>query len=127
VTVMEGRVALELEPGKATSTVSSTLAAGEQALITGGTIVKSLHVNVAAVTAWIQGELEFDETPLSEAVVEFNRYSRKRLIITSPALTEVRVSGVYSPSDTDSLLLFLRNQPDLAVTETDTEIRIDKK
>jgi transmembrane sensor len=142
VTVLEGRVSLQTHStdtpppapnhvsaagATANTTPSLELAAGEQALISSAVIAKSPHANIEGATAWTQGQIEFDETPLAEAVVELNRYTRKPLIIASPSLSDLRISGVYSSTNIDSLLLFLRNQPDLTVTESDTEIRLTRR
>jgi transmembrane sensor len=143
VTVLEGRVSLQSpsspEPvqdvsGEGIQDVSRRraarsfeLSAGEQAVITIAAISKSRRANVIATTAWTQGQLEFDETPLRDAAVEFNRYSRKPLLIESPSLADLPISGVYASTDTASLLLFLRSQPDLVVTETDKEIRLTRR
>ncbi len=142
VTVLEGRVSLQSPPMEALSSVapegratearpsllqSMELSAGEQAVITTAAIAKSHRANVVAATAWTQGQLEFDETPLSEATAEFNRYSRKPLVVESSSLNALRISGIYASTDTASLLLFLQSQPDLFVTETDTEIRLTRK
>ena len=103
------------------------LAAGEQAIITRSSISRPARANVAAATAWTQGQFEFDETQLSDVVEEFNRYSRLPIVIESPELAAFRISGIYSSDDPRSLVRFLRNQPDLVVTETTTEIRIRRK
>jgi transmembrane sensor len=137
VTVIEGRVALQSaaaelpdHPAQRSPAVSGSgveLSAGEQAVISAAVIAMAPRANVAAATAWTQGQLEFDETPLSEAVVQFNRYSRKPLVLGSTALATLKISGVYSSKDVASFLLFLRSQPDLTVTETDKDIRLTNK
>lgn len=103
------------------------LIAGEQAVITTTSIAKPKLVNIAAATAWKQGQLEFDETPLVEVAEEFNRYNRVRLIVESQSLDDFRISGVYSSDDPRSLIRFMYNQPDLVVTETKSEIRIRRR
>jgi transmembrane sensor len=142
VTVVEGRVLVQSGPSDAApggspagnpqseplqAVASLDLSAGEQAVVTASSIAKSPHINVAAVTAWTQGQLEFDETPLSEVISEFNRYAAKPLVVASPSLNTLTITGVYSSMDGASLLLFLRSQPDLVVTETDTEIRLTSR
>jgi transmembrane sensor len=134
VTVLEGKVAVSshalavdgLEPIMPTK-VEALLIAGEQAIITETAIARPKLANIAAATAWKQGELEFDETPLVEVAEEFNRYNRVRLIVESPSLDDLRISGVYSSDDPRSLIRFLHNQPDLVVTETKREIRIRQR
>lgn len=103
------------------------LCAGEQVTVTPDAIASPRHANVSATTAWTHGQLEFEETPLPEVAEEFNRYSRRRLILESPSLKFFKISGVYSSADPESLILFLRGQPDLIVNETGREIRISSK
>jgi transmembrane sensor len=107
--------------------IALILSAGEQAIITPTRIERPQHANTAAVTSWTEGEFEFDETPLADVVEEFNRYNRVPILIDSQALKDFRISGVYSTEDPLSLIRFLRNQPDLIVTETEHEIRIQQR
>lgn len=145
VTVLEGRVAvldretsedaastartlaLQNSPTASTAPIALILAAGEQAIFTKKSIEKPLRPNIAAATAWTEGEFEFDETPLADVVEELNRYSRVPIVIESQAPKELRITGIYSSEDPGSLIRFLRNQPDLAVAESVTEIRIRQK
>ncbi|HSY08998.1 MAG TPA: FecR domain-containing protein [Steroidobacteraceae bacterium] len=133
VTVLEGRVNVASQAqtfrlsanGLPAAPRELELSAGEQVIVTPAALEKSPHPNAAAATAWTRGRLEFYETPLSEAVMEFNRYSRRPLVIVSPELESLHINGVYSLTDNASgLLLFLRHQPDIHVDETETDIRI---
>jgi transmembrane sensor len=104
------------------------LAAGEQVTVTPATAAPSpKRANVAAATAWTQRSLVFDSSPLTEVAEEFNRYNTRQLVIKDPELADIHVSGVFSSVDPALLLRFLRTQPELAVEETDREIRISKK
>jgi transmembrane sensor len=60
------------------------------------------------IDAWITRRLEFSDTPLPQAVEEFNRYSITQVTIGSPDLQSVRVSGVFGIGDTDGFLYSLR-------------------
>ena len=134
VTVLEGRVAVQasaqpLQGGESAPAASSFLAAGDQITVPSDSTsskvtLKPIHTDVAAATAWVQKRLIFEETPLSKVVEEFNRYNTRRLVIVDPQLQSVEISGVYSASDPDSLLGFLRSLPDIALRETDKEIEI---
>lgn len=119
VTVLEGRVAV----------AEAILVAGEQLTVptteaTTKEVPKPKHADVTAATAWVQKHLIFEDTPLAEVAEEFNRYSTRRLLIADPQLRSLGVSGVYSSTDPDSLLGFLRAQPNIQLNETDKEIRI---
>lgn len=132
VTVLEGRVSIResrsaalavLDKLQSTQAPSLLLSAGEQAVVTASDVDRKVP-NLAAATAWRQGEFEFEETALADVAEEFNRYSRRRLVVESVAVAGLKITGVYSSEDLDSLVRFLRNQPDLLVMETSTEIRI---
>jgi len=104
------------------------LAAGEQVTVTPATAAPSpKRANLAAATAWTERSLVFDSSPLIEVAEEFNRYNTRQLVIKDPELADIHVSGVFSSVEPTLLLRFLRAQPELAVEETDREIRISKK
>lgn len=138
VTVLEGRVAVAEvvdmgSPGHPEVGAPSPvfLVAGEQVMVPAKHATadqpKPKRADVTVATAWVQKRLIFEATPLAEVAEEFNRYSARRLVIVDPELKSLGVSGVYSSSDPDSLLGFLRAQPNIALTETDKEIRVAKK
>ena len=103
------------------------LSAGEQVTVTPDAIVSPHRANLSATTAWTRGQLEFEETPLSEVAEEFGRLSNRTLVIEDPELRDFKISGVYSSADPASLILFLRNQPDLMVTENGNQIEVQAK
>jgi len=143
VSVIEGRVALlaerdPVEPAPSSGSaappamplpaaVPMLLVAGEQAVITSNSAHKAEHANAAASIAWTHGEVEFDQTPLGEVADEFNRHNRRILVIDGADLANLRITCVYSLDDADSLIRFLRSQPDLTVSEAGTEIHVTRK
>lgn len=48
---------------------------------------------------WTQGMLSFDRTPLADAVAMINRYNRNRIVIASPAIGELRLTGAFHAGD----------------------------
>lgn len=60
------------------------------------------------IHAWRARRLEFSDTPLPAALAEFNRYSTAHVVIGTPELQSVRVSGVFSIGDTEAFLFSLR-------------------
>jgi transmembrane sensor len=130
VTVLEGTVAVVGGSNPASDSTGPPAAAnvlvtaGEQAVISPQGSGKPRAANVSAATAWTRGQLEFEETPLSEVADEFNRSSTRTLVLKSPQLAQMRINGVYSSVDPTSLILFLKSQPDLIVTEEGNEIQV---
>lgn len=140
VTVIEGTVAI-LEGGSDVGTtllnVKATgasgdddpmlLVAGEQALVTAQNTIKPTQPNVAAATAWTQGRLVFEATPLTEVAEEFNRYNKRRLVIQSPVLNDFQITGMFSSTDPATLIRFLRMRPNILVIEKGDQILVAEK
>jgi transmembrane sensor len=139
VTVVEGRVAILGEksprdpvPGTEVVDVAQRegegaifLTAGEQITVSPKATRKTQHPNLAGATSWTQRRLVFDSTSIADVAEEFNRYNERKLVIDPSALGTLHISGVFSSTDTASLIRFLRNRPDLRVTETPTEVRVE--
>ena len=52
--------------------------------------------------AWTTGNISFDGETLTEAVREFNRYNRRRLVIIDPAIAQMKVGGSFEAQDPES-------------------------
>jgi len=102
------------------------LTAGEQAIVKEQAVARSKSVDIAAVTAWTERRLVFDSTRLADVVEEFNRHNTRPLILEGEELAALRISGVYTSTDPTSLLRFLRAQPGIVVTETESQVRISQ-
>ena len=144
VTVLEGRVAVAQSPaespyrGRTTSYLADArrsfgdltpvlVSAGQQVIVLADNVRAPKRVDVAAATAWLHSQLVFDDTPLEKVADQFNLYGTRRLVIVDPRLRKVGISGVYSAADPDSLIGFLRAQPNLRVVETATQIRVTER
>jgi transmembrane sensor len=114
-------------PGLAPDTGSSfLLAAGEQLTVTADAAQKNANSNIAGATAWREREIVFESASLSDVAEEFNRYNQRQLVIEDPALHGFHISGIFSSTDPDSLIRFLRQRPGMKVTETSGEIRVER-
>jgi transmembrane sensor len=109
-----------------TSNASFLLAAGEQLTVTADAALKTANPNIAGATAWREREIVFESATLSDVAEEFNRYNQRRLVIKDPQLYGFHISGVFSSTDPDSLIKFLRERPGVKVTETSGEIRVER-
>lgn len=144
VTVVEGLVAVAQSPaepyheGRTASFMADArhsfrdltpvlVSAGQQVIVLADDVRPPKRVDVAVATAWLHKQLVFDDTPLEKVAEQFNLYSTRRLVIADPDLRLVGISGVYSSADPDSLIGFLRAQPNLRVVETETEIRVSER
>ena len=55
--------------------------------------------NIDALTAWRRGEVVLDRTRLDKAIAEMNAYEFRKLVITSPGVARLRISGIYHVGD----------------------------
>lgn len=140
VTVVEGRVAVSeagangRDGGSAlapSSNVSPSapktvmlVSAGEQVIATSTELTPVQRADIAAATAWTEGKLVFHSSPLVEVIDEFNRHTPRRFVIEDAQLADVRISGIFSFTDTAQLTEFLRERFGVTVQETDGEIRL---
>jgi transmembrane sensor len=142
VTVVEGQVAVLTDtfsnfpakdsagtPGAGQSGAVGPvlLSAGEQVTVVPLKAPKPIKADVATATAWMQHQLVFDATTLSDVAQEFNRYNARQLIVSDADLNDFHITGVFSSTDPSPLLKFLKAQRGISVQESDTEIRILKK
>jgi transmembrane sensor len=74
------------------------LAAGQKLVIAGGAPAQSQRAT-RGETLWPTRMLEFDETPLREAVALVNRYSRVQLALGDERIGDLRISGAYRAGD----------------------------
>lgn len=103
------------------------LAAGEQITVTDTAAEQITRPNVARAIAWTQRQLVFEAATLTEVADEFNRYNQRQLIVQDPDLYEFHISGVFSSTDPDALLQFLRERAGVHVVETETAIFLTRK
>lgn len=110
VTVSEGRVAVR---GTADST---QLGAGDQVLVRAGQLEPKRRVDVARFTAWQDGRLVFQRTPLREVLAALQRYRAAPIHLDDPALGELTVSGVFDSRQPERLLALLPRILPVALT-----------
>lgn len=58
--------------------------------------------------AWQAPRLQFDETPLKDAIAEFNRLNRHQLELGDSALGKLGVGGTFRPDNVDAFIRLLR-------------------
>jgi transmembrane sensor len=97
VVLLEGQVEITTRPQSLPKrVVVATLTPGERLTFGADEGVAAVdYPNVDATLAWRRGEVMLDDTPLSEAVAEMNRYARVPVALGDPALESLRVSGVF--------------------------------
>jgi transmembrane sensor len=102
-----------------------TLAPGQRVVLgaTGGPRIDQPAIE--SVTAWRRGIVDFQSTPLDEAIAEMNRYSTVRLTIEGSPASNIRVTGVFRTGDARSFADALARTYSFSVIEEPNRIRIN--
>jgi transmembrane sensor len=139
VTLVEGKVNVTstAEPLEVPASVSSSLrgsrklsssgyamTAGERLSIAKGVPVKIDAPRVDAVTAWRRGEVMLDDTPLTDAIAEMNRYSKSALVIDESNIATLHVSGIYHTGDSEGFAQTVANLYGLQVAQEGGQIHL---
>ena len=129
VLVTEGRVKVNREPPAATSGGSVAevmLAAGEQTAVplavdavqAAPVVVPATSEQISQSLAWQTPRLQFWETPLAEAVAEFNRLNRFQIVIGDAELGGRLIGGTFRPDNVEGFVRLL---------ETTLDVRSDRR
>lgn len=89
-----------------------------------GQLGSAISVPRDGIGLWRQGRVTFDQTPLVQAVAEFERYGRTGVVVTGPAIVSLPVTGTF---DLTNLRQFVETLPKtlpvkLIARENGTEI-----
>ena len=122
VAVTEGRVAVDAVRGPRLSEVK----AGERMDVVGDTAM--LRPDAGPVAGdWRDGRIEFASATLAEAVAEMNRYRRKPIVLSDPAVGRLRVSGVFYSGENSGFLEALPLTHPVSVQVGEHEISISSR
>lgn len=69
--------------------------------------------------AWRNGMLLFDDDPLKDAVAQISRYTSLRIVITDPAISDLKIGGTFRVSDIDLILDTLHDNFGIDVTRAE--------
>jgi transmembrane sensor len=127
VTVTAGLVKVGLTSNPEQMTPYLALVAGQQIRVADGDWpARPVAVNVERTTAWLHRQIKFDNETLARVTSEFNRYAPTPFEVTTPALQDLRISGVLATGDTEAFIAFLRSLKDVHVEVTATRIRVSQ-
>lgn len=95
VTVQEGRV--RVAPIDTTAPGQPVLLGAGEAIAAGvdGTLRPPADAAPANATLWREGRVNFENTPLAQALAEFERYGPTRLTLRHPAVAAMRINGSF--------------------------------
>lgn len=105
VSVAEGMV--EIRPAHNDS-ATLRLAAGEEISVTDGTIGPVLAIDRNTLLAWTQGQLAFENQPLSQVIATLNRFRKTPIILDEPTLGSMHISGIFLIDHDETALIALR-------------------
>jgi transmembrane sensor len=134
VTVVEGRIAVGLSasaesarPNQGYTPDLVQVDAGQQITVADGEWPAApVAVDAQRTTAWLHRQIMFENEPLERVASEFNRYAQKPIEITTPALRNLQVSGVFATDNTAAFVAFLRSLQGVHVEVTATRIRVSQ-
>ena len=129
VVVTEGTVRLDAPSTDGQSSPSSLLPAGSVALVHDGSVlVRSLALAEAAqLLGWQDGWLVFRDTPLQDAVAEFNRYNRRKLRIADAEAGALRIGGSFRWDNEDTFVRLLEAGFPVRAEATPTQIVLSSR
>lgn len=96
VAVLQGRVTVDATSGDNASQIA-LLTPGEVATAVADKISVRRAPQKALVLSlsWRHGALVFDNTSLSQAAAEFNRYNAQKLVIADPSVADLKIYGTF--------------------------------
>jgi transmembrane sensor len=134
VTVFEGPIAVGLSgsadsgspnPGYTPQLVQVN--AGQQITVTAEEWPATpVAVDSQSASAWLHRQISFENEPLEQVASEFNRYAQKPIEIVTPALRNLKVSGVFATDNSSAFIAFLRSLKGVHVEVTATRIRVSQ-
>lgn len=90
-------------------------------------VVKPVSSNAAeAALAWQSGDIVFFDTPLSEAIAEYNRYLLRKIVVDDSSVGAIRVGGRFVSSDPADFLKAISTSLGVRVQKTATGYRLGK-
>lgn len=113
VTVLEGRVSVSTD---ANSADVSLTADQRVRYVPHGSPSAIEAVDADAETAWRRGKLIFNSRPLADVIAELERHRRGTIVIASPSLRSLAVTGVFDTSDPEAILTTIEETLPVTVT-----------
>jgi transmembrane sensor len=113
--------------GGAGSSQIVTLSPGERLVFAGNAPPKLDSPHIDVVTAWRRGEVVLDRTLLDDAVTEMNRYEDEKLVIDSPNIGRLPISGIYRVGDSMGFAQTIARLYGLQIKQENKQIRITGK
>jgi transmembrane sensor len=104
VILLEGSAQFESDD-EAIPHQNAILTPGDVAIATAASmrVTRKPAQKLIAELGWRHGVVVFDHTTLADAAREFNRYNRKKLVVTDPAIAKLTIGGTFQTTNTNQL------------------------
>jgi len=124
VFVTEGVVRVEQsEPGEASRSIAQLHPGAIAHAAADGVIIQTKPVaEVEQLLTWRTGYLVFDHTPLGEAITEFNRYTRHKIVIVDPQVAAIPIGGNFRTTSVEAFLRLVESDFPVVASEQDDRI-----
>ncbi|ULQ47534.1 FecR domain-containing protein [Flagellatimonas centrodinii] len=110
------------------SPLSTVLSPGQQLIAAASTGTASTRspplvrqADIKRVTSWRNGQVIFEDDLLGNAIIEMNRYAKRRIAIADPALAELRLSGAFDTGQTGTFIEALTTYFPVTVARQNSE------
>jgi transmembrane sensor len=110
ISVMAGQIAVSVNGAASSAALHGAMRvkAGQQVRVVGGVLPPAPEpTDLLETTAWLERKIVFNERPLAAVAAEFNRYNSVLFTIDDPTLGNLRISGAFDATDTESFAAFL--------------------
>ena len=89
-------------------------------------VTKKSQRDLATDLGWRRGVLVFHQTTLKDAVAEFNRYNRKKLVIADSKAAALTIGATFPIHDVEAFARVAKNVFGLHVDNQGSEIVISR-
>lgn len=94
----------------------------------GETIVEAKAASeLDAALSWRTGFLVFRETPLADAVAEFNRYNSRKILVADDGVGNIRLSGKFRSTQHDAFIRLLEAGFPVRVQQAGDRVLLSKR
>lgn len=130
VTLVHGRVSVEAPaPAGQADHQRVFLSPGQQlAMAPDGALGRPSAIDLASVTAWREGRLDFSHMRVSDAIAEVNRYSTRKIRLLDAQSGSRTLEGSFRAGQTNAFAKALCAFLDLRIVgQSDSEILLDRR
>ena len=127
VAVVEGRVWFD-QPDAGSARPSLPLTRGQVAIASGRKFSLE-HRTMRALgneLGWRRGQLVFKDTTLADAAAEFNRYNAQKLVIPDPAISYIKIGGIFEATNISAFTEVVEDVLGLTVHKRGNDIVISR-